>query len=106
MPDEWWRETEESPRASYIVQELTTEIAPGHPLFGVALTPWLECGACDDVLVRLDEANGRKPRGRYQVAVVHSTWSHHLEPLPWPATVVFDKSLPALDRLEACHRPA
>jgi hypothetical protein len=104
--DEWWREIEGSPRASAVEGELSLEIAPGHALHGVELTPWLECGACDDVLVRLDDENARTGRARYQVAVVHPAWSRQPEPPPWPSAVVFDQALDALDRLESCFRGA
>ena len=100
--DEWWRDVEDSPRASVIAAELTREIAPGHGLHGIPLTPWLECGACDDVLVRLDDENARTGKARYQVAVVHPVWSLHAETPPWPSAVVFEQALDALDRLEIC----
>jgi len=100
--DEWWRDIEDSPRASAIAAELDREIAPGHALHGVSLTPWLECGACDDVLVRLDDENARTGKVRYRVAIVHPVWSRHSETPPWPSTVVFEQALDALDRLETC----
>ncbi len=102
--DEWWREIEDSPRALAISDELSREIGPGHPLHGIPLTPWLECGACDDVLVRLGDENVRPET--YRVAVVHPTWSRHRESSPWPSTVVFDQALDALDRLETCFHGA
>lgn len=102
--DEWWWEVENSPRAAAITHELVREIAPGHPLHGIPLTPWLECGACDDVLVRLDDENARTGRTPYQIVVVHPTWSRRPEAPPWPSTTVFDQALTALDRLETCHR--
>ncbi|MFJ4672786.1 hypothetical protein [Kitasatospora purpeofusca] len=104
--DEWWREIEGSPRASAVEGELSREITTGHTLHGIELMPWLECGACDEVLVRLDDENARTGRGRYQVAVVHLAWSRPPEPPPWPSTVVFDRALDALDRLEICFRGA
>ncbi|MEY9873269.1 hypothetical protein ABH931_002751 [Streptacidiphilus sp. MAP12-33] len=104
--DEWWREVEGLPRASAIADELIREIAPGHALYGVPLAPWLECGACDDVLVRLDDENARTGSTPYKVAVVHVGWSRRAEEPPWPATIVFDRALDALDRLEACFRTA
>jgi hypothetical protein len=100
--DEWWRDIEDSPRASAVAGELTLEIAPGHTLHGIQLTPWLECGACDDVLVRLDDEHARTGKVRYRVAVIHPVWSRHSETPPWPSTVVFERALDALDRLETC----
>lgn len=101
---EWWWEVEDSPRAAAVAAELRREIAPGHQLHGIALTPWLECGACDDVLVRLDDENARTGQAPYRVAVVHPTWSHRPEAPHWPATAVFDHALDAFDRLESCFR--
>ncbi|MGV9270188.1 hypothetical protein ACWDRR_36690 [Kitasatospora sp. NPDC003701] len=103
---EWWWEVEDSPRAAALVGELRREVAPGHLLHGIALTPWLECGACDDVLVRLDDENALVGTTPYRVAVVRPTWSHGPESPPWPATAVFDQALDALDRLESCFRTA
>jgi len=100
--DERWQDIEDSTRATHIVRELLTEITPGHLLHGISLTPWLECGACDDILVRLDEVNAGGPGWQYRVAVIHPTWSHRPERLPWPATTVFDQAIDALDRLETC----
>ncbi|MER5866674.1 hypothetical protein [Kitasatospora sp. NPDC002040] len=102
--DVWWHEIEGMPRASAVAGELAKEIAPGHILHGSLLTPWLECGACDDVLVRLDDEIARTGRTPYQVAVVHLGWSRQAETPPWPTTFVFDQVLDALDRLESCFR--
>ncbi|KOV38394.1 hypothetical protein ADK60_02325 [Streptomyces sp. XY431] len=103
--ERWW-EVEDSPRAAALAGELRREVAPGHPLHGIALTPWLECGTCDDVLVRLDDENALPGTGPYRVAVVRPTWSRGPETPPWPTTAVFDRALDALDRLESCHRTA
>ncbi|MBP0451217.1 hypothetical protein J5Y04_16950 [Kitasatospora sp. RG8] len=100
--EEWWWEVENSPRATAIASELLREIAPGHPLHGIPLTPWLECGACDDVLVRLDDENARTGRTPYRIAVIHPTWSRHPETPPSPVASVYDQALHALDQLETC----
>ncbi|MFB7668708.1 hypothetical protein ACFC1R_33115 [Kitasatospora sp. NPDC056138] len=69
----WWWEVENSPRAAAIAGEPLQEIALGHPLHGIPPTPWLDYGACDDVLVRLDDENARTGRTPYQVAVIQVT---------------------------------
>ncbi|WP_157537154.1 hypothetical protein [Kitasatospora azatica] len=102
--DQWWWEVENSPRAAAITVELAREISPGHPLHNIPLTPWLECGACDDVLLRLDDENALNGRAPYQAAVVHPTWSRRAETPPWPTTTVYDDGLHALNRLETCYR--
>lgn len=102
--DEWWREIEGRPRAVAVASELADEISPGHVLHGIVLTPWLECGACDDVLVRLDDENARTGRVPYRAAVVHVSWSRRAERPPWPRTLVFARALDALDQLETCFR--
>jgi hypothetical protein len=102
--DVWWHEIEGTPRASVVASELTREIAPGHALHGVLLTPWLKCGACDDVLIRLDGDQAQTGRVPYRAAVVHLTWSRRAETPPWPTAAVFDQALDALDRLETCFR--
>ncbi|MFF1872847.1 hypothetical protein [Kitasatospora herbaricolor] len=101
---EWWWEVEDSPRAAAVAGELRREVAPGHLLHGFALTPWLECGACDEVLLRLDDENARPGQAPYRVAVVRPTWPHRPEAPPRPSATVFDQALDALDRLEACFR--
>jgi hypothetical protein len=59
-----WAALPESARATF-QQQLASELAPGHPLFGRKLTPIGRHGATDDVLVELADA---------RLAVVHLTW--------------------------------
>jgi hypothetical protein len=56
-------------------REATTEIGPGHPLSGRALTLIAACSACDSAAFRADD-------GRF--AIVHLTWTVRQEPPPWP----------------------
>jgi hypothetical protein len=59
-----WVALPESARATF-QQQLTYELVPGHPLFGLKLTPVGKQGATDDVLVELADT---------RLAVVHLTW--------------------------------
>jgi DNA-binding protein H-NS len=71
-------------------------------LHGRALTVWLVCNACDDVLIRIDDRKARSADAPYRCAVVHATWSGHAERPPWPSTTLYTDAQQALDHLEGC----
>jgi hypothetical protein len=57
--------------------ELTTEVAAGHPLGGEVVTAVAKCGHCDSAVFAVE--------GRFvQWALVHLTWSGRPESPPWP----------------------
>lgn len=69
----------EPAQAGALEREATTEIGPGHPLSGHALTVVAVCSACDSTAFRADD-------GRF--AIVHLTWTLHREPPPWPSAEI------------------
>lgn len=71
----------ESKSAENIERELAAEVAPGHPLHGVALKVVGARDDCDDILFR------RLDTGSY--VVVHLTWKHQDKP-PWPHCEPYD----------------
>ncbi|MFC1408624.1 hypothetical protein ACEZCY_04925 [Streptacidiphilus sp. N1-12] len=91
-------------RAEMIGGELVREIEQGHVLHGLELVVWLECGQCDDVLVR---AYPRGPWGPSFLAslyaVVHPTWRGSAESPSLPETSVFPTAEEALGALNACR---
>jgi hypothetical protein len=69
----------EAAQAAALEREAATEIGPGHPLSGQALTIIAACSACDSAVFRADD-------GRF--AIVCLTWSLHQEPPPWPSAEI------------------
>jgi hypothetical protein len=100
--DQPWTVVEGSGRAQSVEAELGTEIDRGHDLHGRALTVWLICNACDDVLVRIDDRQAQSGDMPYLCAVVHVTCSGHAERPPWPSTTLYTDAHQALDHLERC----
>jgi hypothetical protein len=97
-----WTVIDGSTRAQTVEAELDTEIARGHDLHGKALTVWLACNACDDVLVRVNDRQAQSGDAPYRCAVVHATWSGHAERPPSPSTTLYADAQQALDHLERC----
>jgi hypothetical protein len=63
--------------------ELSRELAPTHPLFGLKVRALGRRGDTDDVLFELLDGTGR-------VAVVHLTWRGRVEEdSRWPNTIVY-----------------
>ena len=77
LTDPWF--APEAAWAAALEREATTEIGPGHPLSGHALTLIARCLACDSAAFRVDD-------GRF--AIVHLTWTRHKEPPSWPSTEI------------------
>ena len=69
--------------AEGLVAELGRELAPGHPLTGIPVVAAGRHGENDDALFRLLDGTDR-------VAVVHLTWSGHVEQPPWPVASLFE----------------
>lgn len=65
-----------------MVAELSRELAPGHPLYGLPVRAAGLGGSGDDVLFEIADGSGR-------VAVAHLTWGRHPETAPWPLSVVY-----------------
>lgn len=83
---EWpgsWVAISDMLEAQSLAQELQRELSLGHPLACTALTVIGRCGACDDIVVLIDDNTKR-------VAVVHLTWSGTFETPPWPSTTFFE----------------
>jgi hypothetical protein len=75
LSEPWFRP--EPKRGASLVTEARAEISADHELAGRALTAVAACSGCDDVAFRLDDDT---------FALVHLTWTHRLEPKPWPVT--------------------
>ncbi|WP_207122839.1 hypothetical protein [Actinocatenispora comari] len=84
LSEPWFRP--EPDRLASLVAEAVTEICADHELAGRSLTAVAACAGCDDVAFSLDDG---------AFALVHLTWTRHLEPEPWPLTQRLD-GLPAL----------
>lgn len=83
---EWpgsWVAISDEHQAHSLAQELLRELSFGHPLACTPLTVIGRCGACDDIVVSIDDSTMR-------VAVVHLTWSSKFETPPWPSTIFFE----------------
>jgi len=77
LTDPWF--APEAAQAAALEREATTEIGPGHPLSGQALTLIAACSACDSAAFRAADGT---------FAIVHLTWTHRQEPPPWPSTEI------------------
>ena len=69
----------EPAQAAALEREAATEIGPGHPLSGHALTLIAACSGCEGAAFRADD-------GTY--AIVHLTWTLRREPAPWPSAEI------------------
>ncbi|MCU1464801.1 MAG: hypothetical protein JWM72_729 [Actinomycetia bacterium] len=54
------------------------EVGPAHELFGNGFRALAACAGCDRVVFMLDDESR---------AMVHLTWTGHVESPPWPETV-------------------
>jgi len=81
--DPWWStEDKDANFLAVFKRELESEVGPDHPLQGIE-TRLVARGNGDDALFELLDGTGR-------FAVVHLTWARHPEPLPWPATELYN----------------
>ena len=76
------RGTDGAARADVLLDELRREVAPGHPLHGLACRVLAEALPQEEILVAAGE----------QVALVHLTWSAHHESPPWPSTELVESA--------------
>jgi hypothetical protein len=81
------------------LREVLAEVGPDHELAGYELAPVIKCTGCDSVVFAVDGGNLRFPRW----AVVHLTWTGHVEASPWPRTTTFDGLHELRGILEASH---
>lgn len=73
LPEPWWRPDE--PAREALLQELLTELSPGHALHRLPVDVQSRCGGCDEVLISVVDGS---------FALVHLTWSGRQEPPPYP----------------------
>ena len=79
----WWSTENQDPKFhADFKRELESELCAEHPLHGIE-TRLIGRGDGDDALFELLDGSGR-------FAVVHLTWACHPEPLPWPATTMYN----------------
>jgi hypothetical protein len=79
----WWStECQDEQFHAGFKRELEGELSSEHPLHGIE-TRLIARGNGDDALFELLDGTGR-------YAVVHLTWARHPEPLPWPATELYN----------------
>ena len=79
----WWStESQDSEFHATFKRELESEVCKDHPLSGIDAR-LIARGDGDDALFELQDGSGR-------FAVVHLTWARHPEPLPWPATAMYN----------------
>jgi hypothetical protein len=84
---------------SELALELKREVGPGHPLFSKSVKALALAIDRDDVLFEISEGTTR----RY--AVVHLTWSGHMEQsAKWPSTQLFDSMAQWLEWMKADHQ--
>lgn len=78
LRDPWWRP--DDAHLKTVMDELFREVPRReHALSCRDLTVVARCAACDEVLVRLDNASH---------ALVHVSWTGQREQSPWPRTVL------------------
>ena len=88
----WFAYTDER-----ILDELRRELAPGHILEGVGLSPIAYRKDCDEVLFGLEDGSGR-------IAAVHLTFSSSRERDPnLPKTWIFEDCTTCLEYMQAAH---
>jgi hypothetical protein len=67
-------------QAEVFLQEIQSELSPGHPLHGAKLAAVAHSGRADDALFQLEDG---------RVADVHLTFSGRAEQPPWPRHQVY-----------------
>ncbi len=75
LPRGWTAVTE---LAAPLEREARAEIGDGHELWGRGLVAVARCEGGDHVLFRVDDGTW---------AIVHLSWSSHIEPPPCPSTI-------------------
>ncbi len=79
----WWStECQDEKFHAGFKRELEAELSSEHPLHGIE-TRLIARGNGDDALFELLDGTGRYAGGSL-------TWAHHPEPLPWPATELYN----------------
>ena len=79
-----WLEIDGKSVADLLAAELRRELCDAHVLYGIPVCAIGRREDCDDVLFQLLDGSNR-------YAVVHLTWSGHLERDPkWPTTHFYD----------------
>jgi hypothetical protein len=76
--------------------ELTRELKPGHPLFGLWAAAIGRRHDQDDVVFELLDGSNR-------IAEVHLTWSGNNEKPPWPGTTLFENFPAWVEAVKAEH---
>ena len=79
----WWSTDEQDAhfRQTFLAQ-LTTEVGPGHVMYGLPVRMVGRDGGSDDTLFEILDGSGR-------FALVHLTWAKGQERLPWPSTAIY-----------------
>ncbi|GGU75513.1 hypothetical protein [Lentzea flava] len=75
LPEPWTVVDDETRTA--LEDQLRTEVADGHALFGKPVTAVARCDRCDEVLYTVDEEPA-------WFAQVHLTWRRTPDTPPWP----------------------
>lgn len=64
------------------LNQLKTEVGPGHFMYGLPVRMVGRDGGSDDTLFEILDGSGR-------LALVHLTWAQGRERLPWPGTSIY-----------------
>jgi hypothetical protein len=79
----WHSVADDAAQVAGMSLQLSRELAPGHPLFGLPVKTLARRQDCEDVLFAIEDGSGR-------VAVVHLTWTQRPpERPPYPWTVLY-----------------
>lgn len=81
----------EADRKKIFSEQLKSEIAEGHDLFGQNLVVITTCIGCDETLV-FSETSSR-------FSIVHLTWGKKQTP-PWPTSKLFESEMPVAEMIE------
>ena len=79
----WWSTDEEDAHFhETFLNQLRTEVGPGHVMYGLSVRMVGRDGGSDDTLFEILDGSGR-------LALVHLTWAKGQERLPWPGTSIY-----------------
>ena len=79
----WWSTDEQDAHFhETFLNQLKTEVAPGHIMYGLPVRMIGRDGGSDDTLFEILDGSGR-------LALVHLTWANGPERLPWPGTSIY-----------------
>ncbi len=79
----WWSTHEQDARFHQaFLDQLKTEVGPGHVMYGLPVRMIGRDGGSDDTLFEILDGSGR-------LALVHLTWAKSQERLPWPGTSIY-----------------